>query len=261
MPELWQWEEEVPRATPTSGPQFVAQALRQLDGSPLARVRLAVAELPDRFHRVAGLPLREKLRRFVRLVPVAGLVVVVAAGVAFGPNGLAGSPQRRLRALEAALLARDGELTNARLVAERLGQIVAQSSRYRIPADLAAAIYDIAMAEGIEPSLAFALVRVESGFVATAVSPAGAVGLTQVMPSTATELEPGLEYRDLFERDTNLRLGLRYLHRLLEQYDGDVRTALLAYNRGPTRVDAIRGRGEDPGNGYARDVMTRARGQ
>jgi soluble lytic murein transglycosylase-like protein len=249
MPELWQWEQEAPRATPPSGPQFVAAALAELEGGRGGRLRRRVA------------PVWGRLQRFARLTPVVALVVVLAAGAALGPDALAGSPRERLRALEAALRAREGELTNTQLAAERLRQIVAQSARYRIPADLATAIYDIAAAEGIEPALAFALVRVESHFIATAVSPAGAVGLTQILPSTAGELQPGVAYLELFDRDTNLRLGFRYLRKLLDQYDGDVRTALLAYNRGPTRVDAIRGRGGDPGNGYARDVMTRARAQ
>jgi soluble lytic murein transglycosylase-like protein len=78
------------------------------------------------------------------------------------------------------------------------------------------------------------------------------------MPSTAFELQPGLDYLDLFDRDTNLRLGFRYLRRLMVHYGGDLRTALLAYNRGPTRVDEIRRRGVDPGNGYARAIMERA---
>jgi soluble lytic murein transglycosylase-like protein len=249
MPELWQWEQEAPRAMPPSGPQFVAAALRELDGSKAARLPRHVARLAD------------GRRRSARLAAVAALVVVLGTAVALAPEALAGSPAARLRALEAALRAREGELNNSQLAAERLRQIMAHSTRYRIPADLATAIFDIATAEGIDPPLAFALVRVESHFVSNAVSAAGAVGLTQVLPSTAGELEPGVAYVQLLDRDTNLRIGFRYLRKLLDQYDGDTRTALLAYNRGPTRVDAIRSRGQDPGNGYARDVMTRARAQ
>jgi soluble lytic murein transglycosylase-like protein len=56
-----------------------------------------------------------------------------------------------------------------------------------------------------------------------------------------------------------MRLGFRYLRQLTTQYDGDLRLALLAYNRGPTRVDSIRSAGGDPGNGYATAVMRGAR--
>jgi soluble lytic murein transglycosylase-like protein len=225
----------------------MVEAFLRGDGDRLHRVRVRLDELWGPVGRPARI-----------VLAVAALVLVLAAAGALGPDGVAFTPEARLRATEAALRAREGELTNTRLVADRLHRIVDQSARYGIPADLAAAIYDIAIAEGIEPALAFALVRTESAFIATAVSSAGAVGLTQVMPSTAFELQPGLDYLDLFDRDTNLRLGFRYLRRLMVHYGGDLRTALLAYNRGPTRVDEIRRRGVDPGNGYARAIMERA---
>jgi soluble lytic murein transglycosylase-like protein len=100
-------------------------------------------------------------------------------------------------------------------------------------------------------------VRVESEFRSRAVSSMGAVGLTQVMPSTAQILQPGIERAQLFDRDTNLRLGFRYLNEMLRQYKGDLRLALLAYNRGPGRVDEILRGGGDPSNGYASKVLGR----
>ncbi len=161
----------------------------------------------------------------------------------------------KLEAVEAELVARRGELALARLELDRLQDIHKQSGRFGIPADLAAAIYDIAMAEGIDPDVAFSLVRVESRFASRAVSEKGAVGLTQVMPTTAFELQPGIQPADLFDEKTNLRLGFRYLRQMIRQYDGDLRLALLAYNRGPGRVDEIRQQGGDPSNGYARRVL------
>jgi len=163
--------------------------------------------------------------------------------------------QVHLREADNSLKARLGELELARLELARVRNIMEYSARYKIPADLAAAIYDIALAEGIDPSLGFALVRVESGFFPRAVSPKGAVGLAQLMPSTAFEMDPSLGYADLFDRDTNLRLGFRYLRQMLEKYDGDLHLALLAYNRGPGTVDSIRRQGGDPSNGYARAVL------
>ena len=157
-----------------------------------------------------------------------------------------------------ALRARQGELELARLELARVNRIVEFSGAHRVPADLAASIYDIALAEGIDPGVAFGLVRVESEFYPRALSSKGAVGLTQVMPSTATWLQPGIRYDALFERDTNLRLGFRYLRMLMEQYDGDLSLALLAYNRGPGTVDGILRNGRDPGNGYAQAVRSHA---
>jgi soluble lytic murein transglycosylase-like protein len=137
----------------------------------------------------------------------------------------------------------------------RLDRVITYSARFGVPADLAADIYDAAVGEGVDPALAFALVRVESSFRRRVVSERGAVGLTQVLPSTAFWLEPELERRDLFRERTNLRVGFRYLRSLIERYDGDMRTALLAYNRGPTRVDSLRRHGVDPANGYAAAIM------
>ncbi|HSJ16384.1 MAG TPA: lytic transglycosylase domain-containing protein [Longimicrobiales bacterium] len=159
---------------------------------------------------------------------------------------------------EGELQARQGELELARLELNRLTRIAQFSAAHRIPADLAESIYDMAVAEGIDPRLAFGLVSVESDFTRRAVSSKGAVGLTQVMPSTAFWLQPGLDYKDLFEPDTNLRLGFRYLRMLMTQYGGDLRLALLAYNRGPGRVDDILRTGGNPSNGYAGAVRTRA---
>jgi soluble lytic murein transglycosylase-like protein len=127
--------------------------------------------------------------------------------------------------------------------------------RYGIPYDFAATIQSIAREEGIDPELAFRLVRVESGFKEHAVSPVGARGLTQLMPRTAESLQPGITDAEIYDRETNLRLGFRYLHSLLDRYDGHVAEALHAYNRGPGTVNRIRSEGGDPANGYADRVL------
>jgi len=129
------------------------------------------------------------------------------------------------------------------------------AERFRIPADLADDIYWAATKERIDPQLAFRLVRAESSFEPSAVSSVGAVGLTQVMPATASWLFPGTRREDLLEPRFNLRVGFRYLRHLLDTY-GDAHLALLAYNRGPGRVDSLLSAGEDPGNGYPELVLT-----
>lgn len=164
--------------------------------------------------------------------------------------------EERLTAAELAAETREGELALLQIELERLRSVAENAASYGIPLDLAEAIFDMALAEGIDPELGYALIQVESGFYQRAVSPVGAVGLTQVMPATAYELDPTLSHADLFRRETNLRLGFRYLRWMLERYDGDLRTALLAYNRGPGTVDSIRKQGLDPGNGYARAVLS-----
>ena len=148
-----------------------------------------------------------------------------------------------------------GELSVARLQLDRAEAVMEYSQHYSIPADLASAVYDIALAEGIEPGLAFRLVSVESRFDLRAKSPVGAFGLTQLMPSTARLYEAGVGPAQLYDRDTNLRLGFRYLHDLLAHYDDNLERALLAYNRGPGKVQELLDAGMNPGNGYAQSVM------
>ncbi|HEU4560844.1 MAG TPA: transglycosylase SLT domain-containing protein [Longimicrobium sp.] len=138
---------------------------------------------------------------------------------------------------------------------EHLKRVTENSSAYGIPADLAERIEQIALAEGIDPRIAFGLVAVESEFNRRAVSPVGAVGLTQLMPSTARYFRPGVGREALFDRDTNLRLGFRFLKTLIVKYNGNIELALLAYNRGPQKVDSILRSGGNPDNGYARAVM------
>lgn len=129
------------------------------------------------------------------------------------------------------------------------------AERFRISPDLADDIYWAAVKERIDPQLAFRLVRAESSFDSGAVSPVGAVGLTQVMPATANWLFPGTHRDELLVPRFNLRVGFRYLRHLLDTYD-DPHLALLAYNRGPGRVDSLIDAGEDPGNGYPELVLT-----
>lgn len=159
------------------------------------------------------------------------------------------------RTLSRQLEAARGELAVARLQLGRADAVIDYSGRYLIPADLAADIYDIALAEGVEPGLALALVKVESHFDPRAHSSAGAIGLTQILPATARLYEPGITTAQLYDRNTNLRLGFRYLHDLLDRYDDDLERALLAYNRGPSRLQEMLDAGVVPPKGYAQSVM------
>ena len=128
--------------------------------------------------------------------------------------------------------------------------------RYEISAELAEMIHEEAEAQGIDPELAFRLVRVESRFHTRARSRAGALGLTQLMPGTARGLDRRMRTAEaILEPRANLRVGFRYLRSLIERYDGDVRLALLAYNRGENAVDRALRRGRDPENGYSRKVL------
>ncbi len=95
----------------------------------------------------------------------------------------------------------------------------------------------------LEKNLTLGIVRQESMFDKYAISPAGALGLMQLLPSTAahTARQCALPYSkavQLFEPDYNLRIGQAYLSKLLERYDGFIPLAVAAYNAGPRNVDS-----------------------
>ncbi len=147
---------------------------------------------------------------------------------------------------------------------ESLGRwhhIFSYSTKYRIKPDLARRIYDAAITAGLEPELGFRLVRVESVFDTKALSPAGAIGLTQLMLGTARVFEPHVTREQLLEPDVNLRIGFRYLRTLIREYKGDLKLALLVYNRGPTAVHAALAMGLSPANGYETIITRGYRGR
>ena len=84
---------------------------------------------------------------------------------------------------------------------------------------------------GVDALLLAAVVEAESSFDPAALSPRGAVGLMQILPSTA-----GSTSELLLDPEHNLDRGARYLKRLLARYDGDLELALAAYNAGPANV-------------------------
>lgn len=200
---------------------------------------------------------RAAIKRRNFIVGLLGALTLVALTIA----GTRAVMMMQFRAMETQVAAARSETMGAYSDLSRLEseleqlQVVQQySTEFRIPADLANAIQEAARRENLDPDIAFRLVATESSFRRRSISSVGAIGYTQVMPSTAAWLEPGITEKDLFDRDTNLRLGFRYLRMLLDQY-GDARLALLAYNRGPGVVSALMMRGEDPANGYARQIL------
>ena len=92
-------------------------------------------------------------------------------------------------------------------------------------------------AHHLDPDLVNSVIHAESGFNTRAVSPKGARGLMQLMPSTASQLG----VRDAFDPETNVEGGSRYLRELLERYNFDLVKALAAYNAGPLRVEQYQG--------------------
>jgi hypothetical protein len=98
-------------------------------------------------------------------------------------------------------------------------------------------IASAAEAHGVDPLLVRALIQVESGYRPRARSRKGAMGLMQLMPSTAREYN----VRHPFEPKANIEAGIKHLKTLIDRFGDDVGLALAAYNAGPGAVEKFNG--------------------
>ncbi len=102
-----------------------------------------------------------------------------------------------------------------------------------VPAAMLKQVDAAAIAEGIDPDLMRAMIQCESRFDPMAKSPAGSMGLMQLMPQTARRFG----VKDAWQVDQNLKGGAKYLRFLLDRYNGDTARAVTAYNAGEKAVD------------------------
>jgi soluble lytic murein transglycosylase len=88
----------------------------------------------------------------------------------------------------------------------------------------------------IDPILVLSLIKQESAFDIDALSGSGATGLMQLMPFTAVDTEPNIKRADLIKAEHNIRIGAKYLKKLIDRFNGNIALALAAYNAGPTPI-------------------------
>jgi soluble lytic murein transglycosylase-like protein len=207
----------------------------------------------------------ERLRRRFRRWIIAGGAVVTALAAGRRPVVLdaradvtKAGPARAEIARVTTEADRAQAAVSAKQATQRLqrwNKIYTFSRRWMVDTELARAIHDAALNAGLDPELGFRLVNVESQFKERATSGVGAAGLTQVMLPTARYYDPKITKEKLYERETNLRIGFRYLRDLIDEQKGNVKLALLTYNRGAQAVQNELSLGLDPSNGYDQKVM------
>jgi soluble lytic murein transglycosylase-like protein len=124
---------------------------------------------------------------------------------------------------------------------KRMGVSGTEAAFLRLPIGqlprYAAEIEEAATQYGVPRRLIEEVIRAESAFNASAVSPKGARGLMQLMPATASRLG----VRNSFDPRENIRGGVRHLRGLIDRYGNNLPLALAAYNAGEQAVDAYRG--------------------
>ncbi|TGE40011.1 lytic transglycosylase domain-containing protein [Desulfosporosinus fructosivorans] len=102
---------------------------------------------------------------------------------------------------------------------------------------LESVIYSMAQKYGVNPDLIHQVVKAESGYNSKATSPAGAMGLMQLMPGTAASYG----VKNPYDATQNLDGGTHFLKDLLDRFQGNVPLSLAAYNAGPGAVDKYNG--------------------
>jgi soluble lytic murein transglycosylase-like protein len=192
--------------------------------------------------------------KLVVLALLGWLVLMLAAAAARGEGDVAAAPRTLGLAPPAA--------ASASHLLERVVDLEARRLDARQRSSLLRAVLEAERTYGLPPFLVLAMIHCESRFDPLAEGPRGSLGLMQIKPSVAEEVARGhdLDWQGastLLDPAENVRIGTRYLARLVRRFDGDHETALAAYNRGPTRVETGLAAGIVHGRDYVERVLAR----
>ena len=134
-------------------------------------------------------------------------------------------------------------------------------TNFKYPFSYKTEIVEYSIKYDISCELVASLINCESGFDKSVMSSKGAIGLMQIMPTTAVEVanKLGIEFEvdDLFDIDTNINIGCYYLKYLLNMFDGNIDNALSAYNWGLSNVKTWILKGNTDGYGNITNIPVR----
>jgi hypothetical protein len=122
---------------------------------------------------------------------------------------------------------------------------------FKVREDLDLIINQAAEAYGVDPALIKSVIKVESDFNSNSKSPKGAMGLMQLMPTTASDLG----VLNAYNPAENIQAGTRYLKTLLKRYDGNIDMALTAYNWGMGNLEKKPGKIPAETKNYVENVI------
>jgi len=186
------------------------------------------------------------IRRAVRAA-VCFTLVGFSAVIASLFSAPAWAPEDPWRLVGEVPIVRGMDPSTADLVAQFLDRHDVQLPAKHVVA-ISESIQEAGLKYGLDPKLLLAVILSESTFRVDAVSPKGAIGLMQLLPTTAEELAGQLDLEwggdaRLLDPETNIVLGTYYLKQLLETFGDDLNLALTAYNKGPGYVQRMQASG------------------
>lgn len=236
-------------------------------GSAPLWLRAPAADAADGFRYQPGSLAQDRHFRAGLLLLRMGLERAAAEELAaVDRKALAGS---EALLLVAELLDRAGDQKTAHNLIRSLGRSALRQRpegtalriwRVAYPAAFRSEVERWATPAGVPPDLLLALMREESGLDPNVISAAGAVGLTQLMPSTAQDVAKKLrmgrvQQADLMKPPISIRIGAAYFGGLLQRYDGSEALALAAYNVGEGPVRSwLRSRGSLPLDAFVEEI-------